>query len=136
MFFKNVRIAEGGADPYKTLTTDGKFIARGINFDVNKATIKPESMGTLNTIVSILKEHPELTFEIGGHTDNVGTDAYNQRLSEQRAMSIYEVVSKVIAPERLSFKGYGASQPIVPNDSEENRALNRRSEVRITYKPQ
>ena len=112
------------------------LVLNNIFFNFNSSELLPESDVEIEQLIAFLKSNPQVKIEIGGHTDNVGADAYNQRLSEQRAMSIYEVVSKVIAPERLSFKGYGASQPIVPNDSEENRALNRRSEVRITYKPQ
>ncbi len=134
VFFKNVRIAEGGADPYKTLTTDGKFIARGINFDVNKATIKPESMGTLNTIVSILKEHPELTFEIGGHTDSDGDDASNLKLSQDRADAVKaKLVVLGADASKLTTKGYGETKPIGDNKTFEGKAENRRVEF-VTIK--
>ncbi|HAK76293.1 MAG TPA: hypothetical protein DCM71_05155, partial [Runella sp.] len=133
VFFKNVRIAEGGADPYKTLTTDGKFIARGINFDVNKATIKPESMGTLNTIVSILKEHPEIKFEIGGHTDTDGDDAGNLKLSQDRADTVKaKLITLGVDTARLTTKGYGETKPIGDNKTTEGKTENRRVEFVIS----
>src|SRR5690606_22977127 len=68
VLFKNFRIAAGGADAYNKVVTEGRFIAYGIQFDVNKATLKPESMGTINEFVQLMTKHPELKFEIGGHT--------------------------------------------------------------------
>lgn len=118
------------------IENDQVLVLNNIFFNFNSAELLSESEVEIEQLIAFLKSNPQVKIEIGGHTDNVGTDTYNQRLSEQRAMSIYEVVAKVIAPDRLSFKGYGASRPIAPNDSEESRALNRRSEVRITYKPQ
>ncbi len=134
VFFKNVRIAEGGADPYKTLTTDGKFIARGINFDVNKATIKPESMGTLNTIVGILKEHPEMKFEIGGHTDSDDDDDANLKLSQDRADAVKaKLISLGADATKLIAKGYGETKPIGDNKTFDGKAENRRVEF-VTLK--
>lgn len=129
LFLKNFRIAEGGTDPYKTLTTDGKFIARGIHFDVAKATIKPESMGTLNTMVAMMKEHPELKFEIGGHTDADGNDAANLKLSQERADAVKEkLVSLGVGSSKLTTKGYGKTKPISDNNTFEGKAENRRVE--------
>ena len=70
--------------------------------------------------------------ELGGHTDNVGSDAYNQKLSESRASAVRQaLMDKGIASERMTSKGYGATKPAYPNDTEEHRALNRRTEMTI-----
>lgn len=129
VFIKNVRVAEGGADPYKTLSADGRFIARGINFDVAKATLKPESMGTFNTISAMMKEHTDLKLEIGGHTDASGDDAGNLKLSQERADAVKnKLVSLGVDASRLSTKGYGETQPIGDNNTFEGKAENRRVE--------
>ena len=129
LFIRNVRIAEGGADPYKQLMTDGKLITHGITFDVAKATIKPESYGTLNTIVSIMKDNAAVKFEIGGHSDSDGDDASNLKLSQSRADAVRDkLISMGIDATRLTAKGYGESKPLVPNSSPENKANNRRVE--------
>lgn len=128
-FFKNVRIAAGGTDPYKQITVESKFIARGINFDYNKATIKPESMGELNRIVDMLKAHTELKFEIGGHTDSDGDAAYNLKLSQLRADAVKtQLVAMGIDATRLTTKGYGKSKPITDNTTDAGKANNRRVE--------
>lgn len=129
LFIKNIRVAAGGADPYKTLMTDGKIIARGINFDVAKSTIKPESYGALNNIITIMKEHPELKFEIGGHTDSDGDDTGNLKLSQERADAVKaKLVSMGIDATKLTTKGYGETKPIGDNTSFEGKATNRRVE--------
>ncbi len=104
---------------------------RGIYFDFNKATIKfPESQEALNAAYNILKENPTIKVEIQGHTDNVGSDEYNQKLSEQRAWAVvnYLVQQMGIDASRLIAKGYGETMPKASNDTPEGRALNRRVE--------
>ena len=129
LFVKNVRIAEGGADPYKQISTSGRFIARGITFEVAKATIRPESFGALNEVVALMNSDASLKFEIGGHTDSDGDDASNLRLSQQRADAVKErLISMGIDGARLTAKGYGETKPLVTNDSPENKANNRRVE--------
>src|SRR6185369_11194020 len=87
-----------------------------INFDFNKATIKPDSYHLLDGVAETLKAHPELThIQIEGHTDSIGSDTYNQRLSEKRAVALKAyLVDKGIDPSRLSTVGFGESQPIAP----------------------
>lgn len=128
---KNLRIAEGGMDLYKRTTVDGSFIARGINFDYNKASIKPESMGEINRIVKFLNDNKEMNFEIGGHTDTDGDDTYNQKLSQQRAEAVKkQLVSMGIEDSRLTAKGFGEANPISDNTSPEGKANNRRVEFK------
>ena len=130
VIFDNVKIAQGGGmNMLDKLLTDGKFITHGITFDVNKSTLKPESMGVLNEIAKFLKSHPEVKVEIGGHTDSDGGDALNQKLSEQRAEAVKKQLAKMgIEEGRMTTKGYGASKPLAPNTTPENKANNRRVE--------
>ena len=109
--------------------TDAKIVTHGINFDVDKSSIKPESMGTLNMIVQVLKENPEIKFEIDGHTDNSGTSAHNLELSQHRADAVKaQLISMGVDASRLSSKGFGDTKPIASNDSPDGKANNRRVE--------
>lgn len=128
-FIKNVRIAKGAVPLYDKFLTDGKIITNGIRFDVNKATIKPESMGVINEIVQLMNNHPELRFSVEGHTDSDGNPDQNQILSEQRADAVMrQMVALGINPDRLTSTGHGHTMPLVPNDTQENKAHNRRVE--------
>ena len=103
-----------------------------IQFEYNSAALTEASQEGILMLADFLRAHPDVRVELGGHTDNVGSDVYNLTLSESRA----EVVRKAlidhgIEAERLSAKGYGASQPLWPNDSEVHRAMNRRTEMKI-----
>jgi outer membrane protein OmpA-like peptidoglycan-associated protein len=126
---KNFRLAAGGDDKYNKIVTDGKFITHGILFDVNKSSIKPESMGALNEISKLMKEHSDLKFEIDGHTDSDGNDDANMKLSESRAAAVKDQLVKMgIDESRLTTKGFGETKPIDKNDSAEGKANNRRVE--------
>jgi OmpA-OmpF porin, OOP family len=128
-FVKNVRIAKGAVPLYDKFLTDGKFITTGIKFDVAKATIKPESMGTINYVVKMMQDHPELKFSVEGHTDSDGADAANQSLSEARAKAVKETMIKAgISADRLTSKGHGETKPMAGNDTPEGKAQNRRVE--------
>jgi len=126
---KSIRLAKGAVPLYDKLLTDGKIITYGITFDVGKATIKPQSMGTINEIYQILKNHLSLKFSVQGHTDNTGNAASNQTLSEARAKAVCAKLADMgIEAGRLSAKGYGMNKPIDSNDTAEGRTKNRRVE--------
>ena len=128
-FIKNVRIAKGAVPLYDRMMTDGKFITYGITFDVGKSTIKPESMGEINRIVTLMTENPDLKFSVEGHTDSTGKPESNQTLSEQRSKAIVDkLVELGIAKERLAAVGKGQNSPIADNNTDEGRAKNRRVE--------
>ena len=126
---KSFRLAAGGDDKYKKIVTDGKFVTHGISFDVNKSSIKPESMGTLNEVAKMMKEHADLRFEITGHTDSDGNDDANMKLSQSRADAVKDkLVEMGIDASRLTTKGFGETKPIDTNNSAEGKANNRRVE--------
>lgn len=126
---KNIRIAEGGKKLYDRIVAEGKFVTRGILFDVNKATLKPESMGVINEIASLMKEHIELKFSIEGHTDSDGEDAHNLKLSEERAIAVKEALTALgIDGARMQARGMGETVPVSDNASPEGKANNRRVE--------
>jgi outer membrane protein OmpA-like peptidoglycan-associated protein/chromatin remodeling complex protein RSC6 len=128
-FIKNVRIAKGAVPLYDKFLTNGKFVTTGIKFDVAKASIKPESMGTINYVVKMMTDHPELNFSVEGHTDSDGESASNQKLSEARAKAVTEtMINAGISADRLSSKGYGETKPMTSNDTPEGKAQNRRVE--------
>lgn len=102
-------------------------ITQQIHFEYNKAKIRSESFPVLDAVVNVLVKTPTILIEVQGHTDNKGGGAYNKRLSEQRAASVRQyLVAHGVESVRLSSHGYGFDRPLVPNDSEQNRALNRR----------
>ncbi|MBP5556712.1 MAG: PD40 domain-containing protein [Bacteroidales bacterium] len=108
------------------------FVLRNVFFDFDQSTLKKESNIELDKLASYLQENKTIKIEIGGHTDNQGRAEYNEKLSLERAQSVYNyLISKGIDKNRMSFKGYGMSQPIATNETEEGRALNRRTEFKI-----
>jgi len=128
-YVKNVRIAKGAVPLYDKFLTNGKFVTTGIKFDINKASIKPESMGTINYVVKMMTDHPELKFSVEGHTDSDGDVAANQKLAEARAQAVVEAMTKAgISANRLTSKGHGESKPMTANDTPEGKAQNRRVE--------
>lgn len=112
-----------------------KVILKNIFFDTNRFDLKPESMAELKKIIAFLNLNPSVRIELSGHTDNVGNDIANQTLSENRAKSVYQFLGDHgINQTRMVFKGYGKTQPIAPNTTDEDRAKNRRTEFKIIAK--
>ncbi|MBS1737296.1 MAG: OmpA family protein [Bacteroidetes bacterium] len=118
------------ADEIKNdLVEKGKAILH-INFDTDKATLKPDGKEAVKEIVKVLSENKELHIAINGYTDNSGSVAYNQKLSEERASTVKnEIIKSGISPDRLTSQGYGQDHPISDNTSEEGKAKNRRVEL-------
>lgn len=109
------------------------FVLRNVFFDFDQSTLKNESHVELDKLADYLKENSAIHIELGGHTDNQGSAEYNEKLSLERAKSVYNyLINKGIDKNRMSFKGYGASRPVATNETEEGRALNRRTEFKIT----
>jgi OOP family OmpA-OmpF porin len=102
----------------------------GVYFDFDKSTLKPEAIAVLNQAAALLDKHERVVVEVAGHTDSVGTEAYNQALSMRRADAVRDyLVSKGVKASRLTAKGYGESQPVASNDTDAGRAENRRVEL-------
>ena len=105
---------------------------KGVTFEFNKTRLRPDAQTILDWATGILKKYPDMKVEIAGHTDNVGSDEYNQKLSEGRAESVKGYFVEHGVPDtQLSVKGYGEAEPIADNASEDGRERNRRVELRI-----
>ena len=132
---------ENGNEQWQPITVDialhpiesGERIAlRNVFFETGRWEILPESEYELAKVVDLLTKNPTLKIELGGHTDNVGRPEANQRLSEQRAKAVYDyLINKGIPSDRLSYKGYGETQPVATNDTDEGRRENRRTEIKV-----
>lgn len=118
-----------------TLEVGVSITLNNVFFRTGKYDLLDISIVELDKVVEMMKEHPTLRIELGGHTDNVGSDQLNQRLSEQRAKTVYDyLVKHGIDASRLSFKGYGSSQPVADNKTPEGRRQNRRTVFTIVEK--
>ncbi len=126
----NIKFAAGAPDTRNKLITEGKFVTRGILFDVNNDKIKPESYGVLKDIANVLTENSSVKVKIVGHTDSDGKDADNLSLSKRRAESVKASLVKDFGIDngRLDTDGKGASQPVDTNNTAEGKANNRRVE--------
>lgn len=108
------------------------YILKNIFFDFDKAELQTASYVELDILVDYLKQNHDIAIEIGGHTDNQGSDEYNMQLSVARAKAVYDyLISKGIDASQVSYKGYGKTQPIADNSTEEGRAGNRRTEFKV-----
>lgn len=139
--FKSLNFNYSEVDHFEPLVIDialdraikgGAAILKNIFFDVDKYELKEKSFTELERILRFLAENPQISIEIGGHTDNTGNAAYNQQLSEKRARSVYNyLITKGISPKRLSARGWGPIKPVASNDTDSGRQLNRRIEFTI-----
>jgi len=106
-----------------------------IHFKSNQSTVRIEDQKVLNQLVDTLNSNPSMTIEIAAHTDSDGGDDYNQLLSQKRASSVkLYLLNKGIAEVRITAKGYGEKQPIADNSTDEGKAANRRTEIRVITK--
>ena len=125
-YYKNAFKVDIQFQPSKT------FVLDDCNFETGKATLQPESYSVLDELVAYLVRKDDEKIELGGHTDNVGSAASNLKLSLDRANTVRAyLLTKGIDPARVTAKGYGMTEPIADNKSEEGRAINRRTEVKI-----
>lgn len=114
------------------IEANASMVLKNIFFDVNQYEIKPASQIELDEVIKLLKENPQVFIQINGYTDNVGKPADNLLLSQNRAKAVVNYLkSKSVDPRRLSFKGYGDTEPVSSNDTEVGRAQNRRTELKI-----
>jgi OOP family OmpA-OmpF porin len=114
----------------KGTNTQGIWVVDETYFDFDKSVVKPEAFDYLDQIADVLKTHPQITVKVQGHTDSIGTKAYNDALSIRRAQAVKTyLMNKGVREERLSLEGFGFSKPVATNDTAEGRALNRRVEL-------
>lgn len=105
-------------------------VLQNIQFEFNSSTLTEDSQAGIAMLTAFLKRNPELKVELAGHTDDVGNANYNLKLSSERAVVVRDaLIGKGIDGNRLTAKGYGAAKPLVPNDNDEHRAVNRRTEM-------
>jgi outer membrane protein OmpA-like peptidoglycan-associated protein len=125
-----MKLAVGEPDTRNKLINEGKFSTTGILFDVNSASIKPESYGSLKDVADVLKDNANIHVKIIGHTDNDGDAAMNMALSKKRAESVKSALVSdfSIDASRLETDGKGASEPVAPNTTPQGKAQNRRVE--------
>ena len=109
-----------------------KIVLRGVHFDFNKATIRPDAQPILDQAASILRGHPEVHVAVEGHTDAIGSDAYNLKLSQRRAAAVKQyLVDHGVGAARLTSEGFGKRRPVASNATDDGRAQNRRVELQV-----
>ena len=118
--------------PLQPIEINASVVLKNIFFDLNKYELKTTSQVELDKVVQLLSDNPTVKIQISGHTDNIGTAADNLKLSESRAKAVTAyLANKGIDIKRLTFKGFGATQPVADNKTDDGRALNRRTELKI-----
>ena len=139
-FIRNVVLAKGAVALYdrdaqsmtaveRAIAETGKFVTNNILFETSKATLKPESMEEIQKVAEYMKKNPSARFEVQGHTDNQGSDAVNDPLSQQRAEAVVKALEGLgVDGFNLKAVGKGSHEPLADNSTEEGRAKNRRVE--------
>ena len=121
--------------PMQPVAVGETVVLRNIFFETDKYDLLPESKAELGKLIAFLAKNVSMRIEIGGYTDNVGSDSHNITLSQNRAKAVYDyLVTNGISTEKLTFKGYGKTMPISSNDTPEGRAKNRRTEFKVISK--
>lgn len=131
---REMRARTAGTDVQVTRQGDDLLlnIPSGINFAYNSANIEPQFRGTLDKVASVLADYPQTYIDVYGHTDSSGSDEYNQGLSERRATSVADYLSShAVQSQRIATRGFGETQPVETNDTDQGRAANRRVEIKI-----
>jgi len=139
-YITNIRLAKGGVELYdrneqsmtaveKAIAETGKFVTNNILFETGKATLKPESMAEIQKVADYMKKNPSARFEVQGHTDNQGSDAINDPLSQQRAEAVVKALEGLgCDPFNMRAVGKGSHEPVADNKTDAGRAKNRRVE--------
>lgn len=121
--------------PLMKVEVGSELVLRNVFFETDEYVLKPESKVELDKLILFLNQNPAVKIEVEGHTDNQGNEGHNRTLSTQRAKSVYTyLIANGIDKDRLEYKGYAADRPLSTNDTEEGRANNRRTSVRIVAK--
>jgi outer membrane protein OmpA-like peptidoglycan-associated protein len=122
-------------DPAKSPDKTSWFVLDRMQFETNSATLKPESQAQIQNVAKILKAYPQASVKIGGYTDNVGSEAANKKLSQERAQSARKaIIAAGIPSSRVAAEGYGSAHPLADNSTDAGRAQNRRIALLITKK--
>ncbi len=110
--------------------TAARIVLRGVNFDFDSASIRPDAAAILDAAAETLKENPSVSVEVAGHTDSIGTEPYNMGLSERRASAVVDALAeRGVESSRMTPRGFGESQPVADNSTSDGRAQNRRVEL-------
>ncbi len=116
----------------RPIRENSSLVLKGIFFEVDDYTLRPESEAELQQLVAFMQRNPGMHIEIAGYTDNNGTDEHNLRLSENRAFEVFKYLFlHRVKKDRMTYKGYGKANPVAPNDTDEGRARNRRTEIKV-----
>tara|TARA_R110000782_G_scaffold70844_2_gene142287 strand:+ start:296 stop:922 length:627 start_codon:yes stop_codon:yes gene_type:complete len=132
-----VMVEEVMEEPVMAEPAEAVRVELDVKFDFDKAQVKPESYGDIKNLADFLTQYPQTTTVVEGHTDAVGSDAYNQTLSERRANAVRDVLVNQygVGSNRVNAVGYGETRPVADNANADGRAVNRRVEAEVEARP-